>query len=78
MRDKNELIPSNRGDIHAEIIDWLRKSNDMERKRIGNALKRLRDDRNSADYDDILTGSPSSMAQQAIKMAKRIIKFTST
>jgi uncharacterized protein (UPF0332 family) len=78
LRDKGELIPSDKADVHSEIVAWLRDSSDVERQRIGNSLKRLRDDRNSADYDDELNGIPQYVAAQSIKSAKNIIRWTSS
>jgi uncharacterized protein (UPF0332 family) len=78
LRDKGELIPSDKADVHSEIIAWLRDASDVERQKLGTALKRLRDDRNSADYDDELNGIPQNVAAHAIKSAKNIIRWTSS
>ena len=77
LRDKGELLPSDKADVHNEIADWLRKSKDSERQKIGNRLKQLRADRNSADYEDVFYGVPKTVAAQAIQSAKRIIKYVS-
>ena len=77
LRDKGELLPSDKGDVHNEIIDWLRKSNDSERKTMGNRLNQLRAARNSADYEDVFYGIPKTVAEQTIQSAKRIIKYVS-
>jgi uncharacterized protein (UPF0332 family) len=39
---------------HRCVIDEYKKSSDPRRKRIGVDLRQLRDDRNEADYDDVV------------------------
>jgi uncharacterized protein (UPF0332 family) len=75
VRDKKELIPSGTADDHSLIANHFSSSKDKKRQQIGALLKKLRIDRNSADYDDELTGFPDKMANLSIENAKKILEL---
>ena len=73
VRDNHELLPAGTVDDHSLVIQHFRSSKDANREQIAILLRRLRNDRNSADYDDELSGFPDRMADAAIADAKKIL-----
>jgi len=70
--DVDHIAIPHSGGAHAFVINAFRQHTDPRRIQIGSQLRRLRDDRNRCDYDDVvanlLTVSASSVAR-----ARRII-----
>lgn len=62
---------------HGDVERHFRFSNDRERQKIGNWLKRLYSSRATADYDTNVVISPSS-ANAAVEEAKNILDKLST
>jgi uncharacterized protein (UPF0332 family) len=72
---KKELIPGGTADDHNLVIRHFEASPDTNRQLIGDLLRRMRNDRNSADYDDELTGFAERMAKDSIKSAHKILEI---
>jgi len=77
LRDKEgHRIPGD-SDAHGLVRDLFVKSHEGHRRQIGQNLERLRVSRNEADYDDVITGLPSTVTV-ALNLAKRVISTLST
>jgi uncharacterized protein (UPF0332 family) len=74
-RDKKELIPSGTADDHSLVIEHFKSSNHPNRKLIGSLLRRMRESRNSADYNDELIGFPDLMTKSSIEQARKILQI---
>lgn len=74
-RDKDNLLPSDKSDVHGQIIDHFSKSADSDKNVIGKILRRLRDDRNSADYEDEYYGDFALDAKKMIRQAKQVLEL---
>ena len=72
-RDNKELIPSTSADDHSLVIEHFKASNNPKRQLIGSLLRRMRESRNSADYDDELIGFPDLMSKSTIEQAQKIL-----
>ena len=61
-------------DEHKKVSIFLIKNSDSKKRKIGNQLKMLHQDRKKADYDDTFDQyeAPSLKAQKSVKMAKNI------
>lgn len=61
-------------DEHKKVSTFLMKNSDKKKRKIGNQLKMLHQDRKKADYDDTFDQyeAPSLKAQKSVKMAKKI------
>jgi uncharacterized protein (UPF0332 family) len=61
-------------DEHKKVSTFLIKNSDSKKRKIGNQLKMLHQDRKKADYDDTFDQyeAPSLKAQKSVKMAKNI------
>lgn len=71
LRDRDNLkIP--RKNTHEYVINLFRDNSDKVRKKIGERLRRLRDFRNEADYEDrAIKLAPNS--KESLTLARRII-----
>lgn len=61
------------GDAHKKLQTYLTHQTDPIKKRIGNQLNLLHQDRKRADYDNELK-APNYAAQKALKQANRIME----
>lgn len=61
-------------DEHKKVSTWFIENSDIKKRKIGNQLKMLRQDRKKADYDDSFGQyeAPSLKAQKSVRMAKKI------
>jgi len=61
-------------DEHRKVHSFFINKQDTEKRKIGNQLKMLHQDRKKADYDDSFDQyeAPSLKAQKSVKMAKKI------
>jgi uncharacterized protein (UPF0332 family) len=57
---------SQNGKVHKEVMDYFKKSANLDEQKVGYELARLRSQRNSADYDDVFSGNLKKQAQFAI------------
>lgn len=67
LRDKDTGQVPRGTDAHSFVWDCFSASPDDRRKRIGESGQRLRRDRNSADYDDVVTKLPLVLAKALIE-----------
>lgn len=67
------LMISYAGEDHNRVTAHFRFARDPLRRKIGWDLKRLRDFRNQADYDDVMIGTPRSLAQSSVALAQNIL-----
>lgn len=74
-RDRGEFIPAETGQDHRIVQNHFKSSPERTRKKIGVNLQRLYDYRNNADYDDVLTGNPISLAQSSVAMARDVLNM---
>lgn len=71
LRDQDGLaIPTQ--NTHEYVINQFRNSADEERQKIGRQLRRLRQRRNQADYDDTFANL-QAIAKTSLKLAAKII-----
>jgi len=70
---RKEITPSKTGKDHELVIRHFEKSHDLHRRKIGMNLRRLRDNRNHADYDNTLSGPPKPMAQSSVALANNVL-----
>lgn len=70
---RREINPTGQASDHSLIINHFRKANDQKRKKIGADLSRLRNNRNKADYDDVLIGRPADTARSSVALARNIL-----
>jgi uncharacterized protein (UPF0332 family) len=70
--NKGSLSLSNTGQDHKLVMDHYRKDPDLDRRRVGSELKRLRDLRNLADYQNTVTDVEGSV-QNAIDASQEVI-----
>ena len=70
-KDKDPNIPKD-ASAHAYVRYKFMNSTDIDRKAIGTNLDRLRDDRNDADYDDMVPAI-DKMAEYAIMTCEDIM-----
>lgn len=71
--DRGEFAPTKTAQDHRLVMDHSRSSPDRTRRKIGLDLDRLRDHRRSADYDDVLVGIPTSVAQSSVARARNVL-----
>jgi uncharacterized protein (UPF0332 family) len=72
-RDREGLMPHRTPRDHQRIMAHFQMAPDRTRRKIGIDLSRLRDNRNRADYDDVLVGEPISLAQSSIDIARNVL-----
>jgi uncharacterized protein (UPF0332 family) len=68
---KDKVIIPSSSKAHAAVQKHFKTSADNRYKKIGNALERLRLDRNKADYDNILINA-DKLVQKSIARAEEI------
>ncbi|MBV9020753.1 MAG: hypothetical protein JOZ71_08560 [Ktedonobacteraceae bacterium] len=72
LRDKEKIVLSEGGQVHAEVQNAFLSSSDRRRKEIGQNLNRLRLFRNQADYRDKLSRLDKTTAT-SLELADDII-----
>ena len=77
-RDKGEFTPTQTGQDHRLVRDHFRSSSQRIRRKIGLDLGRLYDNRRNADYDDVLSGRPDSLAQSSVAVAQNVLNALSS
>ena len=71
LRDRDGFaIP--RKNTHDYVINQFKNSPESDRKDVGRILKRLRSNRNRADYDDTVARLPE-LTKQTLKLAAKVI-----
>jgi uncharacterized protein (UPF0332 family) len=73
VRDRGEFTPTQTGQDHWLVRDHFRSSSQRIRRKIGLDLGRLYDNRRNADYDDVLSGRPDSLAQSSVAVAQNVL-----
>ena len=71
LRDREGLTIPTRN-THEYVINQFRNSPDLDRQEIGNTLKRLKINRNQADYEDTFVDL-HIIAKESLKLAAKII-----
>lgn len=71
---RREINPTGQASDHSLVINHFRNANDQKRKKIGADMSRLRNNRNKADYDDVLSGRPADIARSSVALARNILK----
>ncbi len=69
LPDKEGKQALTKSSVHSFVIYQFGSSTDPFRRQIGKDLKKLRDFRNRADYEDNI-GNPLLIAQKALKLAR--------
>jgi len=69
---EKEIVLTGTGRDHRLVINHFRKSRDQTRQKIGTDLDRLRDNRNKADYDDLVS-QPLALAQLSVTVARSVL-----
>ncbi len=59
---------------HRVVQNHYINSSDRDYRRVGTWLARLRNNRNTADYDDTLEGDAGSLAQSSIALAENVFQ----
>lgn len=77
LHNTREYLPKFNAEDHRDMVDWLQKSSESKKRLIGKNLGELREDRNSADYDNKLIGIAPKMAAKAVQFAKKILRMLS-
>ena len=72
-RDRGEFTPTGTGRDHTLVRTHFELSSNRTRRKIGVDINRMRDNRNTADYDDVLIGRPESLAQSSIDIARNVL-----
>lgn len=72
-RDKEGFVPTGSPEDHRLLRNHFRARGDRVRRKISTDLERLRDNRNRADYDDLLVTGPAALAQSSVAVARNII-----
>jgi len=72
LRDVDQIPIPRSGNAHAFVATTYRSAADPRRTRIGSELRRLRDDRNRCDYDDVVANIVHLPAV-SVARARRII-----
>jgi uncharacterized protein (UPF0332 family) len=62
------------GDDHKKLQNHLLTHPDKKRRRLGNRLNMLHEDRKTADYDNDLGELPRNKASKALKQARTIVE----
>jgi uncharacterized protein (UPF0332 family) len=73
-RAKTKFLPARATGFgsHNEVIDLLERSDDLTRRQLGVGLKRLKNNRTKADYDDIVRNMPA-LAEDSLVAARELI-----
>ncbi len=71
LRDEEGIVIPNKN-THQYVINQFNNSSELNRKKIAQQLKRLRDYRNQADYDDTFQDLPV-ITKRSLKLAAQII-----
>lgn len=72
-RDRGEFTPTGSGRDHQLVREHFENSSCQIRRKISADLDRLRDNRNRADYNDVLNSNPVSLAQSSVAIAKNVL-----
>ncbi len=71
--DKENFVPQGTAKDHKRLGAHFQKARDRTHRKIATELSRLRDNRNKADYDDVLVGRPVSLAQSSVAVARNVL-----
>jgi uncharacterized protein (UPF0332 family) len=71
-RDNEGLVPTGKATDHELARSHFETSGDRARWKIATDLGRLRDNRNRADYDDVLS-RPIPLAQSSVAVARSVL-----
>ncbi len=71
LRDKEGYLVTQEVEVHQDIRNEFKRSDDKEHRQIGQHLDRLRRDRNKVDYDDNVA-SLDKMTKQDLGLAEKI------
>jgi uncharacterized protein (UPF0332 family) len=78
-RDNDKLSLTKTGKDHSLVSEHFKFARTKDRKRIGVWLKRLKDNRRQADYEDIILNTDlTSMAQSSITITDNLLKLINT
>lgn len=72
LRSEGISLPTD-ARAHGRVVHELNRARDQQRKRIGSELKRLRQRRNAADYDDVVSPRFRKRSKAAVKTARRVV-----
>ena len=73
LEDRLGFDVADKAHIHQRVWDEFKESGDRSRKKIGYNGDRLKDKRESADYDYVFEGNLTSDAQFSLSLAERTI-----
>jgi uncharacterized protein (UPF0332 family) len=76
-RDNENFTPYNNAQDHREIRNHFRQRGGRVRRKIATDLNRLRDNRNKADYNDVVR-RPSDLAQASVTIAQSVLSALNT
>lgn len=76
-RDRGWVTLTKSAKDHSIVKNHFQNSRQRNKSRIGVILDRLRDDRNDADYEDVLN-NPNAIASVSIMRAKKIFRLLSS
>ncbi len=76
-RDREKLNLPQTAKAHQLVMAHFHSSQDPLRRKIARNLRRLRDQRNRADYDDTLA-RPEALAQSAVTLAEHLLNDLKT
>jgi len=71
--DRGNFVPQGTAKDHNRLRAHFQKTRDRTRWKIATELGRLRDNRNRADYDDVLIRRPISLAQSSVTVARNVL-----
>lgn len=71
----DKIILADDATDHGTVRRYFREQSDKELQKIGRLLGNLRDDRNSADYNDEYYGNLAKDSTKVIKQAKQVLKL---
>ena len=72
-RDKDDLCLTDTGTDHARVRDHYQYDPHRRKQKVGSDLGKLKKRRESADYDDVLSGNPRSMAISSVQVARNVL-----
>ena len=72
-RDEEKFSVPQTAKAHQLVMTYFHSNQDPLRRKIGRNLRRLRDYRNRADYDDSLA-RPDAIAQASVALANQILE----
>jgi uncharacterized protein (UPF0332 family) len=74
-RDLGEIILTRGSKDHGIVQDHYQHSRVRDYQKIGAWLERLRDNRNCADYDDVLQENLKSLTQSSLAQARNVFRL---